>query len=113
MARIKDVSIGQMPPWDQYTGKNSEEAISSIYNRIGAISSDIRTWYWRSIGKKRTTSLILRFIAFVFLLIGTALPIIKPGQYEIKVLDAATKSELNRRLIQLKSGEIIKDTIEV
>jgi len=75
MAAKPDISTKQLPPWDQYKDKKPEETAAAIYSQVGAASLMMCTWYWSSIRTKRQASLIVRGLAFLFLLLGTSLPI--------------------------------------
>ncbi len=75
MATKPDISITKLLAWDEYENKSPSEALSSIYGHIGEKSLQMCTWYWSSIGTKRNTSLAIRAIAFVLLVIGTTLPV--------------------------------------
>ena len=71
-----NISTTKLLPWDEYKGKKPDEALLSIYTHIGQKSKEMCSWYWSSIGTKRNTSLTIRAFAFVFLVIGTTLPVI-------------------------------------
>ena len=75
MAAKPDIATQKLSPWDEYKDKKPEQALASIYAHVEASSSTMCTWYWMSIRTKRKTSLSIRSIAFVLLLLGTSLPI--------------------------------------
>jgi hypothetical protein len=80
MARKLDISTTQLSSWDHYKDKKPDEALSSIYSHAAAASSMMCGWYWNSIKLKRNTSLWVRAIAFILLVVGTALPIFAATQ---------------------------------
>jgi len=71
----QDISTQKLSAWDEYKDKTPDDALASIYAHVGATSSMMRTWYWDSIRTKRWTSLWVRTVAFVLLVLGTSLPI--------------------------------------
>jgi hypothetical protein len=86
MAAKPDISTQKLSPWDEYKDKKPDEALASVYEHVAAASSMMCTWYWVSIRTKRRTSLSIRSIAFVLLVLGTSLPIFAAIQ-----VDAADK----------------------
>ena len=76
MSTKPDITTTQLLAWDEYKDKKPDEALQSIYAHIGKKSKEMCSWYWSSIGTKRNTSLAIRAFAFVFLVIGTTLPVI-------------------------------------
>lgn len=75
MAAKPDISTKQLPPWDQYKDKIPEDTAAAIYAQVSAASNMMCDWYWSSIRTKRLTSLWARGFSFLFLLLGTSLPI--------------------------------------
>lgn len=75
MAAKPDISTRQLAHWDQYKDKQPDEILASVYAHIEATSLDMCRWYWTSIKTKRVTSLAVRGLAFVLLIVGTTLPI--------------------------------------
>lgn len=82
MAGKPDISMKQLPPWDQYKDKKPDDVAAAIYERVGSASKMMCDWYWASIATKRNTSLVIRGLAFIFLLLGTSLPIFAALQGE-------------------------------
>lgn len=82
MAIKPDISSQKLSPWDEYKDKKPDEALASIYAHVAAASSMMCTWYWVSIRTKRRTSLSIRSIAFVLLVLGTSFPIFAAIQVE-------------------------------
>ena len=76
MSDKPDISTTQLLAWDEYVNKDPDQALASIYTHIEDKSREMRNWYWSSIGTKRVTSLTIRAFAFVFLVVGTTLPVI-------------------------------------
>lgn len=76
MTKKTNISADTLLPWDEYKAKAPDEALPAIYARVEAVSKKSRSWYWASIETKRWTSLSVRFLAFGFLILGTALPIL-------------------------------------
>jgi hypothetical protein len=72
----KDLHKTELPAWDQYVNKSSEEVLKSIYETAMGNSKTIRGWYWHSIKTKRIWSLVLRFAAFFLLVLGILLPVV-------------------------------------
>ncbi|MFM2058702.1 MAG: hypothetical protein RLY71_3087 [Pseudomonadota bacterium] len=75
MAAKPDISSRKLPGWDVYKDKPPEEAAEAIYVRVGEASLMMCGWYWASIRTKRRTSLLVRALAFLSLLLGTTLPL--------------------------------------
>ena len=82
MADKPDISTEKLSPWDEYKDKEPHEALESIYTHVEAASLMMCNWYWASIRTKRITSLSVRSIAFVLLVLGTSLPIFAAIQIE-------------------------------
>lgn len=80
MAAKPDISTKQLTPWDQYKDKSPEDTAAAIYAQVIAASKMMCDWYWSSIRTKRLTSLWARGFTFLFLLLGTALPILSALQ---------------------------------
>ena len=76
MASVTDVYRKKLLSWDTYKNKSPDEALPSIYTHAEEASSKIRDWYWGSIRKKKHASLFSRSLAFGFLILGTAFPIV-------------------------------------
>ncbi|TXT35600.1 MAG: Uncharacterized protein FD135_4808 [Comamonadaceae bacterium] len=75
MVTKSDIATKVLPPWDQYKDKKPDEVANAIYVQIGELSNSMTTWYWASIHTKRHTSLAVRGLAFLGLVLGTTLPI--------------------------------------
>lgn len=75
MENKPDISTKKLLPWDEYKDKTPDDALRSIYSHIEALSMMMCSWYWSSIRTKRRTSLSVRFLAFILLILGTSLPI--------------------------------------
>ncbi len=74
--RRKDVRAEALLVWDEYKNKRCEESLPVIYSHAENISKERCTWYWKSIKKKRLSSLIILGVTFVLLVVGTLLPIL-------------------------------------
>jgi hypothetical protein len=72
----KDTRIERPLAWDEYRNKSPEQALPIIYFHAQSASATIREWYWKSIRRKRNTSLGFRSGTFVLLIIGTLFPIL-------------------------------------
>ncbi len=72
----KDVVKDGLIPWDEYRGKAPEDAMASIYKHACEASQQARDWYWKSIGRKRVSSYLLRWVACTLLCAGTILPLL-------------------------------------
>lgn len=70
-----DISIRSFIQWDAYKNKPPDEALPAIYSYVTDAARSISGWYWASISSKRLTSLTARGIAFLLLILGTALQI--------------------------------------
>lgn len=68
----ENVSTRTFMKWDEYKDKAPPAALESIYLYITTFATSTTGWYWKSIGAKRTTSLIIRTLSFLLLAIGTA-----------------------------------------
>lgn len=79
--------------WDQYIGKSIADALPSIYEKAKESSRRHSGWYWESIATKRRTSLTVRAFTFVFLVLGTLLP-----------LSAAVVKDTDLRLLMTQFG---------
>lgn len=75
MAAKPDITQQRLLPWDEYRQRPPDEALASIYGRVGDASRHMCAWYWRSIRTKRWTSLSARGVAFTLLAGGTVLPL--------------------------------------
>lgn len=84
MAAKPDISTKKLSKWDEYKDKKPEDALPAIYAHIEATSLEMCTWYWTSIRTKRGTSLTVRVIAFVLLILGTTLPLFAAIQVDAK-----------------------------
>jgi hypothetical protein len=73
-----DITISAEPTltWDRYSGQDPKFALEQLYQDTLNISKQKRDWYWTSIKTKRWTSLVIRWVAFLLLVVGTALPIL-------------------------------------
>jgi hypothetical protein len=71
-----DVSASTLLAWDKYKGKQADQALQAIYEHAGGTCTTLCGWYWSSIRTKRRTSLVVRFLTFVLLILGTVLPIL-------------------------------------
>lgn len=71
-----DIRAGQMLAWDEYKDKPFDQALPSIYDKAKADAETFPAWYWSSIRTKRLTSLVVRWLTFVLLIIGTLLPVL-------------------------------------
>lgn len=76
MNTIPDISISKLLAWDEYKDKTPDQAVTLIYESIEEKSKGMCSWYWLSIKAKRNTSLGVRGLAFMLLVLGTALPIL-------------------------------------
>jgi hypothetical protein len=76
MSKKNNITAGSLLPWDQYAGLKPADALERMYLHAGETSKTIREWYWKSIKTKRWTSLWVRFLAFLFLVAGTILPLV-------------------------------------
>jgi low affinity Fe/Cu permease len=71
-----DIRAGQMLAWDEYKDKPLDEALPSIYGKAKGDAETFPAWYWSSIRTKRLTSLVVRWLTFVLLIVGTLLPVL-------------------------------------
>ncbi|MBN1296053.1 SLATT domain-containing protein [bacterium] len=71
-----NISAGQMLAWDQYKDKPLDDALPSIYEKAKRDAETFPAWYWSSIRTKRLTSLTVRWLTFVLLIVGTVLPVL-------------------------------------
>jgi hypothetical protein len=76
MASKPDIKKEPSLSWNRLKDKPPDEALKQLYEETHAISRTKCNWYWTSIRTKRWTSLCVRFLAFLLLLIGTALPLL-------------------------------------
>jgi hypothetical protein len=76
MAKSDITTTTTLLAWDKYKDKPIDEALQSIYERASSASKTVCSWYWTSIKTKKSTSLVVRFITFFFLILGTLLPIL-------------------------------------
>jgi septum formation inhibitor MinC len=76
MASKPDIMKQASTSWDKYKDKPTEDALSQLYEDTQEDSKIRRRWYWTSIKTKRWTSLSVRFLAVLLLLVGTALPLL-------------------------------------
>jgi len=76
MASKPDIMKQPSLTWNRYKDKPPEDALKQLYEDTQADSKTRRTWYWTSIKTKRWTSLSVRFLAVLLLLVGTALPLL-------------------------------------
>lgn len=70
-----NISTGKLANWDLYKDKKPDEILASIYAYIDQTSIKMCAWYWTSINTKRKTSLAVRSLAIILLILGTTLPI--------------------------------------
>lgn len=75
MASKPNISTKKLANWDLYKDKKPDEILLSIYEHTERTSSQMCAWYWTSIKTKRVTSLGVRAIAIVLLILGTTLPL--------------------------------------
>ena len=75
MASKPDISTKKLANWDLYKDKKPDEILPSIYTHIEQTSTQMCAWYWTSIKTKRVTSLAVRALAIILLILGTTLPI--------------------------------------
>src|SRR5262245_3504459 len=75
MASKPNISTKKLTNWDLYKDKKPDETLASIYAYIEQTSIQMCAWYWTSIKNKRITSLVVRTIAIILLILGTTLPI--------------------------------------
>ncbi len=71
-----DIRAESMLKWDEYKDKTHDLALPSIYARASVDATRFSAWYWTSIRTKRQTSLAVRFLTFLLLILGTLLPIL-------------------------------------
>ncbi len=71
-----NITTEKLLPWDDYKGKLPDQSLSLIYNQMNKLSLEMCTWYWESIKDKKVMSLTTRAFAFIFLIVGTILPIL-------------------------------------
>jgi hypothetical protein len=74
---IAYISTAKLMRWDAFIVKNQDpkQILESIYNYIEGMSLQMCSWYWSNIKTKRVTSLAIRAVAFILLVLGTVLPI--------------------------------------
>ena len=96
MSKEKDIKIGKLIAWDEYTTANADKALPEIYEHAKNTSAVAREWYWKSIKLKRVTSLAIRFLSFCLLVCGALLPIL-----------AGLSSDVSTRLDLTQSGVAI------
>lgn len=70
-----DITSEKLAHWDQYKNKVPDEVLESIYAHIEKTSRQMCAWYWTSIKTKRATSLCIRGMAFLLLVLGTTFPV--------------------------------------
>lgn len=75
MATIPDITSEKLEVWDQYKNKQPDEVLASVYAHIEKVSRQMCAWYWSSIRTKRNTSLAVRWLSFLLLVLGTTFPI--------------------------------------
>jgi hypothetical protein len=92
MAAKPDITQQRLLPWDEYRQRPPDEALASIYGRVGDASRQMCAWYWRSIRTKRWTSLIARGVAFGLLAVGTVLPLAAALQDKVELRLVFTQS---------------------
>lgn len=76
MASKPDIKKESSLSWNRYKDKPPEETLNQLYADTHELSKTKRDWYWTSIKTKRWTSLSVRFLSFLLLLVGTALPLL-------------------------------------
>lgn len=76
MVLKSDIKKESSLSWNRYNDKSPEEALKQLYEDTHELSKTKRDWYWTSIKTKRWTSLSVRLLAFLLLLVGTALPLL-------------------------------------
>lgn len=68
----KDAETKALLDWDAYKDKTPDEGVHAIYTYISGTATQLTGWYWHSIRTKRTTALVVRWLAFGLLIVGTA-----------------------------------------
>lgn len=76
MAKKKNVTVGDLGPWDKFKTADVATALTNIYSHATAHSAATREWYWRSIKSKRIASISGRSLSYALLVSGALLPVI-------------------------------------
>jgi hypothetical protein len=88
MGRKADIEQPQFLAWNQFDGKQTNDALPAIYQHAEEFSGRCRTWYWHSIRRKRLVSTSARLAAFILGAFGVTAPLM-----------AALGSESSERLL--------------
>lgn len=76
MTKNDDVKWEHSLVWARYEGRSPSAALSGIYKDASALSSELRSWYWNSIDRKRFWSVWARSVAFALGTLGAVAPLV-------------------------------------
>ena len=71
-----DIRVETPLVWNEYKEKTIDQALPSIYRHACEASKRSAEWYWSSIKTKRQTSLTVRFVTILLLILGTLSPVL-------------------------------------
>jgi hypothetical protein len=74
--RKADIRSEFVLTWDEYSGKSFDKALPSIYEKAKGAAGRYSAWYWSSIATKRKTSLTVRLLTLLLLIVGTLCPLL-------------------------------------
>jgi SMODS and SLOG-associating 2TM effector domain 2 len=76
VARKPNVTVSALAAWDLYANTDFAKTLPHIYQHAQEFSLQVRNWYWQSVKRKRTASLIVRVSSIVLLTFGALLPLL-------------------------------------